>query len=152
MPIILVLLWPFCEIWLFIRMCGWIGAGNTLLLCVLSALFGGWLIARQGTGALMAGRRGFNGGRPAEDVLESVCIALAGVLFILPGFLSDIAAVFLLLPGTRKRVLARAFATPVFHATRQSYARRDHPAGAAQDAGDVIEGDYERLDDRNTEG
>jgi UPF0716 protein FxsA len=158
MPLLL-LLWPVLEIWFYARVCAAIGVGDTLLLSLLTIAAGSWLIQRQNLSGLMAdgslSRRGFTGAE--GSLFGRICLTLAGILLILPGFLSDFAALVLIAPGGRawvrrqlhKGLGGRAFAMSGFHATRQDhspYARRDSGPNA-----DIIEGDYERLDDQDAD-
>jgi UPF0716 protein FxsA len=49
---------------------------------------------------------------PAEEMLDSVLIFVGGVLFVIPGVITDLAALVLLIPFTRtifKRWLRRRF-------------------------------------------
>lgn len=82
-----------------------LGLFETLGLYALSAMAGIFLIRHQGLATL--GR--FVSSGPVrlnlEDVTDTIRICIAGGLFLLPGFLSDLAAVILLLPiwGTKVR-------------------------------------------------
>lgn len=49
---------------------------------------------------------------PVAEVFDGLCLALAGVLLLIPGYLSDVLALALILPPTRRllaRLLARRF-------------------------------------------
>lgn len=135
MPFVIAfLLVPLIEIALFVVVGGAIGLWATLGL-VLAAGLGGVLLLRVlGRQAMAELRRGTGRGMaPGEMAL----LAMAGVLFILPGFLSDVLALALLVPPLR-RAIARALAARVTVVQ----------AGMAQTRSDitVIDGVYDRVE------
>jgi UPF0716 protein FxsA len=91
---------------------------QTSLLLVIGLLvaagIAGSLLARwQGLRAAQRISAELQSGRmPAEGISDAVIISAAAVLLIVPGFLSDIAAILLLIPFTRglfKRLVRRWF-------------------------------------------
>lgn len=104
MPILLwFLLLPILEIIGFIQVGDWIGAGPTIGLLVLSAVIGVLLIRHRGLTSLSRLQGGALGADAAlGGVLDSVCVVLAGILLIVPGFLSDLVALVLLVPPLRR--------------------------------------------------
>lgn len=108
---VLFALLPIVEIVLLV----WI-ARETSILLVLGlvigvAVAGAWLARRQGVQALSRITRDVQAGRaPADAMLDGLLIFLAAALLILPGFLSDVMALVLLVPASRgivKSVLRR---------------------------------------------
>lgn len=100
MPVLLMfLLWPLAEIATFVAVGDRIGALNTILLVVASGVAGAMILRRQGVAALRSAR---NGPPPPAEVLSGMAAAFAGVLLLIPGFLSDVLAVALLIPGVRQ--------------------------------------------------
>ncbi|MBM9466769.1 FxsA family protein [Nakamurella leprariae] len=99
MPLLVFVL---LEIVVLLAVGSWIGVGWTLLALLASTVLGVLLARREGARALRAlsgaGRRG---ALPAEEVTDGLLIALGGVLFIVPGFVSDLLGLLLLLPPTR---------------------------------------------------
>lgn len=83
-----------------------IGALMVILLVVLSAIVGAGLIRREGVNAATTLRAALRGGAAAAPAPRLFAI-LAGVLLILPGFLSDVAALLLLLPPVSRFLAAR---------------------------------------------
>lgn len=101
MPILLfILLFPVIEILLLVSLASHIGLMATLLYLLLSAILGSWMLRNQKVGALLTlgslMRQG--GGISIYSLLWPLRYSLAGVLFIIPGVLSEIAAILLLLP------------------------------------------------------
>lgn len=138
----LFLMLPIFEIATFIAVGSEVGILGTLFLCILSAVAGGMIVQKQGIDTLFRGRETLESGQfPGQALFDGVCIALAGALLILPGFISDAIGFALLLPPVRaalRHYLAR-------HMKDVSVETRTytHPA---RDAG-VVEGTFERLDD-----
>jgi UPF0716 protein FxsA len=101
MPVLLLfVLWPLGEIAAFAMVGDRVGALNTVALVILSGLVGLAVLRRQGLAAVSALRSG--GPPPAGEVLDGLAVALAGVLLIVPGFLSDAVGLLLLVPGVRR--------------------------------------------------
>lgn len=83
-------------------MSNWIGGGATFGLLLLGAVIGAWLLQSEGRKAWQeAGRLMREGQPPGQAVLNGLCVMLGGILLIVPGFLSDIVGLTLLLPFTR---------------------------------------------------
>jgi UPF0716 protein FxsA len=85
-----------------------IGVLATIGLLILASLLGAALLRREGTRALRAlieALRTHN--PPHRELLDGMLIAAAGVLIILPGFVSDVLGLLLLLPPTRALVRRR---------------------------------------------
>lgn len=100
---ILIMVVPIAEIATFVWVGSRIGIGATLLLVVAGVVVGLWLVRRQGFAT--AGRVQAmiaRGESPAPGMLEGMALLAAGLLFVLPGFVTDIAAVLLLIPPLRR--------------------------------------------------
>jgi UPF0716 protein FxsA len=96
---------PVLEVASIVEVSRWVGPLATFLLLAASITFGIFLIRSQ---SMMAGRRvlaAMQAGTPPEEtLLDTGAIMLAGVLFMIPGFVSDILALFLLLPAARRLI------------------------------------------------
>jgi UPF0716 protein FxsA len=91
------------EIAIFVLISHFIGFGYTFLLLVAVAIFGIMLVKQNIKMMLRyANEQLAVGILPTASVLDAMCILLAGVLFILPGLLSDVMALSLIFPWTRK--------------------------------------------------
>jgi UPF0716 protein FxsA len=114
MGLLLVLVFivvPIAELYVIIQVGGLIGVGPTLLLLLLDAILGSWLLKHEGRAAwrrfnqALAERR-----MPAKEVADGFLIILGGALLIAPGFITDVFGILFLLPPTRavaRRVLRR---------------------------------------------
>ncbi|OQX07649.1 MAG: FxsA protein [Thiothrix lacustris] len=99
---VLFLVIPFIELWLLIKVGSAIGALATILLLMLSGFLGMYLLRHQGLSTLAKFQRDMQAGqRPAKSLLEGMMLLLGGLLFIIPGFFTDIIGLILLLPPTR---------------------------------------------------
>jgi UPF0716 protein FxsA len=104
---VLLTLLPVVEIVLLV----WV-ANRTSILLVLAlvvgvAVLGGWLARRQGVSMLARITAELQAGRaPADAMLDGLLVFLAAVLLIVPGFLSDLVALVLLVPVSRRAVKA----------------------------------------------
>ena len=106
MFMILFLLVPVAEIAVFVQVGSRIGAGMTVLLVVASAVVGVWLVRRQGLAtATRVQAMVARGESPALGMLEGLALLAAGVLLIIPGFLTDIVAFVLLIPPLRRGII-----------------------------------------------
>jgi UPF0716 protein FxsA len=98
---------PVIEIALFILVGGWIGVLRTLLLVVLAVIVGVLLIRQQGQSAMASLRQGvLQDTDPSEAIVRGAMAVLAGMLFIIPGFLTDAVAIALLIPMVQKAAFA----------------------------------------------
>ena len=106
--------WPIFEIAVFIQVGGWIGLGPTILLVLGAGALGLWLLRSEGLSLLMRAQTQMRDGIvPVHEAFDALCLVAAGLLLLLPGFISDILALILFLPITRSLVraaLVRAFA------------------------------------------
>lgn len=139
---------PLIEIALFIQVGGAIGLGYTLLIVVLTAILGTWLVRSQGVAALADLQRSFSELRdPTEPLAHGAMILFSGALLLTPGFFTDALGFLLLVPGVRKAVLNWARSNVrVTHFTMGSDPRDAHRGPNRGDAGEVIEGDFTEID------
>jgi len=103
--------WPVLEIAILIQVAVHAGPGAVVLLLLGGAVAGGLVLRRAGAGVLRrppatteARVVGAAGRPPAETAL----LVVAGVLLVLPGLLSDVVGLVLLLPAARRWVARRA--------------------------------------------
>jgi len=132
LPFLLFLVLPLAELWLLIRVGAAIGALAVVAWVVAAAALGVAVIQRQGFHTLTRVRaRLARGEAPAEELLDGMLLALAGLLLVVPGLLTDVAGLLGLVPAVRRWLGRRLLASP-------RVVRRG--------GGNLIEGDYERED------
>ncbi|WP_439437450.1 FxsA family protein [Salinivibrio costicola] len=162
-PVLLLLfiLVPVIEIGLFIQVGGWLGLWPTLALVLITAFVGASLVRSQGLMTLASVQDRLNRGElPAQQILEGVMLAVAGVLLLTPGFMTDAMGMLVLLPGPRaalaKQVMKRVtvsqagFSQGGFHQggnAQSPFGDDPFRRGGCDDDGNTFEGEYERKDD-----
>jgi UPF0716 protein FxsA len=114
MPLILIVLFivvPIAELYVIIKVGELIGVLPTLILLLADALLGSMLLKHQGRGAWRRFNEALAARRfPGREVVDGVLIVIGGTLLLTPGFLTDVAGLFLLIPPTRaiaRRLLKR---------------------------------------------
>lgn len=108
MPLLILLFigLPLTEIYFLIQVGSEIGAFSTILLSILTAVIGVWLVRYQGFGVLRRVRDLLDRGEvPAIEVMDGALILVAGLCLILPGFLTDSLGFLLLIPPLRRRLI-----------------------------------------------
>ena len=141
--LVFLLVVPIAEIATFVWVGSRIGIGLTLLLVVLGVVVGLWLVRRQGFAT--AGRVQAmiaRGESPAQGMLEGMALLVAGMLFVLPGFLTDIAAMLLLIPPLRRWII-RLY---LRRAGVEETVTPQSPPGPDQSGHTPLEGESHRLD------
>jgi UPF0716 protein FxsA len=105
MPFIIFFLmisWPVLEVASIIQMGKWVGGMSTFLLLAAGFAFGAFLIRSQSRIVGLRIMEAMKSGSPPEKaLLDSGTTTLAGVLFMVPGFISDAIAALLLVPAFR---------------------------------------------------
>lgn len=132
----ILLVFPLIEILVMIQVAGKIGWW--LLLWLILSAFAGWTLIKEEKMAI-AGRLFSSlqaGTSPISAIFDSLRTLLAGILLILPGIVSDVLAiVLLLLPGNKSRP--------------QAAPRAQNPAGGFEPGEEVIiEGEFKREEEK----
>ena len=139
-----LLLLPVVEIVLLVMVGKAIGVAWTLLLLVVMAVLGAWLARRETGRTIRALQESMRSGRmPTDEATDAIIVMVGGFMLLLPGFLTDVVGVLLVLPFTRpgaRRLLQTVVAARVLGAVGGA------PGGAGRQRatggrGDVIEGE-----------
>ena len=94
---------PAIEIFLLIKIGGQLGALNTVALIFLTAIIGIYFAKHQGIQTLRSGMVNlYQNKMPIYEIMSGASIAVAAILLIIPGFLTDTIGFLLLIPFTRK--------------------------------------------------
>lgn len=105
---------PFVEIWSIVQVGQVVGPWWTLLLLLATGALGAWLVRREGARTWRALREAVRDGRPPhQEVADGILVLLGGAMMLLPGFVSDVIGLLLVLPFTRplaRPLLARGVA------------------------------------------
>jgi UPF0716 protein FxsA len=151
--LVLFLAVPLIEIALFIQIGGFIGLWPTLLIVVVTAIAGTWLVRAQGRLAIGQLQRSFERlDDPTEPLAHGAMILIAGALLLTPGFFTDAVGFALLVPPVRrqaflylrKRIRGGGFSMGgTVHVDIQGHRRPGgHPG---QPGGPTIDGEYEEV-------
>jgi UPF0716 protein FxsA len=93
------------EITVMIQVGQWLGVVNTIGLLLLVSVVGVLLVKHQGLGVLQRIQQQRLAGQvPAAPVFDGALILLAGVLLVIPGFVTDAVGLLLLIPPVRAGV------------------------------------------------
>lgn len=97
---------PVFELWLLLRIGGWLGAGPTVALVVLTGIVGATLARREGAHAWSAVQTEIAAGRlPGRKLLEALLVLVAGIVLVTPGVLTDAAGLAILVRPVRARLV-----------------------------------------------
>lgn len=98
----LVLL-PVAEIAVLIAVGQAIGVAWTIALLLASSVAGGWLLRREGPRAWRAFRGELAAGRPPGNAAtDGLLVLIGGILMLLPGFITDVVGLLMVIPPTRR--------------------------------------------------
>lgn len=139
MPILLILLVVGAvEVTVLVAVGSAIGLLATMGLLILASLVGAALVRHEGTRTLLAFREAIRTRRPPHrELIDGMLIATAGVLIVLPGFISDVLGLLLLLPPTRALVRRRMLRSAPPHTSV-----RFAPGSVVE--GEIVEGEVVR--------
>jgi UPF0716 protein FxsA len=105
--LLLIIIIPAVEIYLFIKMGSQIGAITTILLIFTTAIVGVYYAKYEGLNTLKAGFAQLNKNEaPTYEMISGAAIALAALLLIIPGFATDILGFLMIFPISRKIILS----------------------------------------------
>ncbi len=93
---------PLIEILLLIEIGSRIGAFNTILVIVLTAILGASMMRQQGFTIMRNIQRDLSQGRmPTGELINGALVLVGGIVLLTPGFFTDAVGFILLIPATR---------------------------------------------------
>ena len=97
---------PLIEIFIMIKIGGIIGAFNTLLFILFTAVTGVYFAKLEGLNELKSAvTKTLRNEVPFYELVSGAALMFAALLLIIPGFLTDIIGVLLIIPFTRKFII-----------------------------------------------
>ena len=106
--LILIVGTPLIEIYLFIKIGSQIGAFNTVLLILVTAVVGVGYARYEGYNTLKTGMSQLvKNELPVYELISGATLAFAALLLIIPGFATDLIGILLIVPFTRKFILKK---------------------------------------------
>ena len=134
--LILILSIPLIEIYLFIKIGSQIGAFNTVLLILTTAVVGVAYARFEGFNTLKSGMAQLVKNEiPIYEIVSGAALTFAAILLIIPGFATDCLGLLLIIPITRKLIF-NAFSKK-FNKKNNTYEKKD-----------FIEGEYKDMDEK----
>ena len=129
--ILLILLIPIIEIYLFIKIGSQIGAFNTISLIFITAIIGIYYAKYEGINTLRSAMKQIMQNEiPIYEIISGAALAFAAILMILPGFLTDVAGLLIIFPWTRKIFFKKI--------SKKNYKNKKN----------FIDGEYEDIDNK----
>ena len=130
--LLLIILIPILEIYLFIKIGSQIGAFTTISLIFVTAIIGVFYARYEGLNTLRSGvSQLYKNQMPLFELMSGAALAVAALLLILPGFATDLLGFLIIFPFTRK-IIFNLFAK---NKKNEVYVKDD-----------LIEGEYEDKD------
>jgi len=104
--LLLMIIVPIMEIAVFIQAGEILGLWPTLLTVILTAAMGTALLRHQGLATLRKVQDSMNAGRPpVAELFDGLCLFVAGLLLLTPGFVTDGVGFLLFVPPLRTFIL-----------------------------------------------
>ena len=133
--LLLIILIPILEIYLFIKIGSQIGAFTTISLIFVTAIIGVYYARYEGLNTLKSGvTQLYKNQMPFFELMSGAALAVAAFLLILPGFATDLLGFLIIFPFTRKFIF-------------NLFAKNKKNEVHVKD--DLIEGEYEDKDNEN---
>ena len=130
-----IILIPILEIYLFIKIGSNIGAFNTILLILFTAIIGVYYAKYEGINTLRSGfSQLIKNELPAFEIISGAAIAFAAILLIIPGFATDVLGFLLILPITRRLIFGN-----LSNKLKKNETKKNN----------FIDGEYEDIDDND---
>ena len=131
-PLILIILIPLIEIYLFIKIGSSIGAFNTISLILITAIVGVYYARYEGLNTLKSAISQIVTNKlPIYEIISGAALAIASLLLILPGFATDLIGLLLIFPVTRRIIFKKV-------STKYKQSNKSN---------NPIEGEYKDLDE-----
>lgn len=114
----LIVVVPLMELYFIVQVGQEIGVFATIAALIVISAVGSALVKREGIRVyrdfVVAIR---SGQEPTRQIIAGVCVLAAGVLFLAPGFFSDVLGIVMLLPPTRRALTWLALRRSFRHTT-----------------------------------
>ena len=134
--LLLIILIPAIEIFLFIKIGSQIGAITTILLIFATAIIGIYYAKYEGLNTLKAGFTQLSKNEaPTYEMLSGAAIAFAALLLIIPGFATDVLGFLIIFPITRKLIFSKFINKSKFNKSK------------CEEKKDFIDGEFEDIEE-----
>jgi UPF0716 protein FxsA len=141
MPLLILLIVfsvPYLEFLVFIEVGEKIGGFSALLLTLLTAVLGIYIIRQEGIQVLTGLQQKIQKGEsPVPELIHGFFLAVAGFFFLLPGFITDTIAIFLAIPIVRSVLGNLMINSKIVHNSHHSQTTKKDRM--------TIDGEYEEI-------
>ena len=98
----LLILTPILDLYILIKASQTMGFGTTILLIILTGIAGYYLAKSEGKLVIRNINREMSQGNvPGNELLNGLCILVGGLFLLMPGIVTDIIGITMVIPGTR---------------------------------------------------
>ena len=96
---------PVIELSLLIELGSYIGILNTVIIVILTAIIGAYMVRTEGMGVMFRIQKNMQDGIfPGEELISGAMILVAGALLLTPGFFTDVIGFLMVIPVSRKYI------------------------------------------------
>ena len=143
LPILLFFIFiPILEISVFMEIGGRIGSFNTIFIVLLTTVAGISLMRSQGLLILQKAQERFILNRfPVEVIFDGLCVFVAGMLLLIPGFVTDFIGFLVFFPPTR--LLLKIFSIQFLKKWGHTFAVQNTPLKTGTK--DIIDVDFKDV-------
>ena len=135
--LLLIILIPILEIYLFIKIGSQIGAFTTISLIFFTAIIGVFYARYEGLNTLKSGvTQLYKNQIPLFELMSGAALAVAAILLILPGFATDVLGFLIIFPLTRRLIF-------------KLITKKEKDKDEVFIKDDLIEGEFEDKDNEN---
>ena len=135
---------PYLEFLVFAEVADQIGGLSALMLTILTAVLGIYIIKQEGIQVLGSIKNTMDRGEsPVIGLLHGFFLAIAGFFFLLPGFITDSIAVLLAIAPIRGML-----GNMMVNAGKRNF---DTKPKSTYSSGIIIDGEFEEADDKTSE-
>ena len=157
MPLLFIII-PLIELYFILVVGDAIGAFWTVILVIMTAVIGVNLLRIQGMSTLAKAQRNMAQGQiPAMEMMEGIALAVAGVLLITPGFITDSIGFLCLIPASRRAIIRYLMTKTTvktgfnagsagFQSNQYQQKEQSEPDTKPPKVGQTLEGEYRRED------
>lgn len=133
---------PYLEFLVFMKVGNEIGGFSALMLTILTAFLGIYIIRQEGIQVLGKLRNTIDRGEsPVSEIIHGFFLAIAGFFFLLPGFITDSIAVLLAIGPIRTVLGNMMINTKIYRGQRGSH--------SSFSGGFTIDGDFKETEDQD---
>ena len=124
----LIVLVPLAEVWVIVQVGSSLGIVTTLALLIGVSVMGTALTKYEGLRVFRSFMSAVDTGEmPSRDIVAGACLLVSGLLFLVPGFVTDVLGIVLLLPpvraGLAHLILRRRSSRSNVRVVRATYSR-----------------------------